>query len=114
MLLLGACKILFSLPLIYFILGKYAVASILTYFTKGALPWQSHLRQLRPQPYCILMFMLQSSCMVGTLRSAHCQCWLHLNLPVVVALSSLHVFFLHRACRGLPHEVITLHVVVTR
>lgn len=31
----GACKILFSLPLIYFILAKYAAASVLTMFSKG-------------------------------------------------------------------------------
>jgi hypothetical protein len=40
----GACKILFSLPLIYFILGKYAVASALTAITKegyAAVAWDS-------------------------------------------------------------------------
>lgn len=40
----GACKILFSLPLIYFILGKYAVASALTVITKegyAAVAWDS-------------------------------------------------------------------------
>lgn len=31
----GACKILFTLPLIYFIIAKYAVASALTVITKG-------------------------------------------------------------------------------
>jgi hypothetical protein len=31
----GACTILFSLPLIYFILSKYAAASVLTALTKG-------------------------------------------------------------------------------
>jgi hypothetical protein len=40
----GAAKILFSLPLIYFILGKYAVASALTAITKegyAAVAWDS-------------------------------------------------------------------------
>lgn len=33
----GAAKILYSLPIIYFILGKYAVALVLTYFTAEAI-----------------------------------------------------------------------------
>lgn len=39
----GACTILFSLPLIYFILSKYAAAAVLTVLTKGGR-WEGAAR----------------------------------------------------------------------
>lgn len=50
----GAAKILFSLPLVYFILAKYAVASVLTVVTKG--------NHLAPSSQCL-------RCMLNTLTA---------------------------------------------